>query len=174
MSNNNVVDFFTHFEKKQNQQRLQEELNASGWEISDEINSTDSEVCVYLMDTKEPCVILFGTKFDQLPIAGEKASIDWQHFVLAWDVIADPEMPFDETHKRSTMDLSLSALGGVENWESCRKRLCGAQDNKRPHLLILIDRENMNAPRELIVAYSESRVLNTESLRAIVDSYMSA
>lgn len=120
------------------------------------------------------CVILFGTKFDQLPIAGEKASIDWQHFVLAWDVIADPEMPFDQTHKRSTMDLSLSALGGVENWESCRKRLCGAQDNKRPHLLILIDRENMNAPRELIVAYSESRVLNTESLRAIVDSYMSA
>ena len=172
MKVSNVINFIPHFEQKKNRQRIEEELNASGWEITDEINCLDSDFCVYLMDTKEQCVILFGAKLESLPLTGG-ASIDWHHFVLAWDVIADPEMPFDETHKRHTIEMSLSAVSSIDAWANCRDRLCTASDNKKPHLLILIDRENMRSPKELIVAYSESNVLNADSLHAIVDSYQS-
>ena len=167
----NVINFIPHFEQKKNRQRIEEELNASGWEITDEINCLDSDFCVYLMDTKEQCVILFGAKLESLPLTGG-ASIDWHHFVLAWDVIADPEMTFDETHKRHTIDMSLSALSGITEWDHCCERICKVESNKTPHLLVLIDRKNIEMPAELIVAYSESKVLNTDSLHAIVNSYI--
>ena len=77
----NVINFIPHFEQKKNRQRIEEELNASGWEITDEINCLDSDFCVYLMDTKEQCVILFGAKLESLPLTGG-ASIDWHHFVV--------------------------------------------------------------------------------------------
>lgn len=168
----NVINFISHFEKKQHKQRLAEELNASGWEITDEIGNLESEVCVYLMDTKEACVILFGTDLASIPVTSDNDSINWQNFVLAWDVIADPEMPFDETHKQSTISMSLKALSGIEDWETFRGRLAGAKDTKKPHLLVLIDRDNSQSPRELIVAYSESNVLNADSLHAIMNSYV--
>lgn len=168
----NVIDFISHFDKKQHKQRLAEKLNASGWDITDEIDSLGSELCVYLMDTQESCVILFGTDLSSTPVTDDRDSITWQNFVLAWDVIADPEMPFDETHKQSTIDMSLKALSGIEDWETFRARLAGAKDNKKPHLLVLIDRENTQSPCELIVAYSEASVLNADSLHAIVNSYV--
>lgn len=170
-TNNNVIDFISHFKEKQKKARLTEELSASGWEITDELDSISSDVCVYLMDTKEPCVVLFGVSHAELSM--NKDVTDWQHFVLAWDVIADPEMPFDEVHKQSTIGMFLKALSGIEDWETFRARLAGAKDNKKPHLLVLIDRENTQSPRELIVAYSEASVLNADSLHAIVNSYVS-
>lgn len=172
MGNGNVVDFFPHFKRKQNKQLLQEKVNAAGWEMDTEITGIDSDVCLYLMDTKESSLILFGTQFEHLPTVD--AAVSWKNLVLAWDVIADPEMPFDETHKRSTIELSLECLAGVENWASCRERLLNVQKEKekRAHLLVLIDREDTQGPRELIVAYSKDPVLNKDSLHAIVESYL--
>lgn len=168
MSNTNVIDFISHFDKKQRRERVREQLSASGWDVSAATDVLNSDMCVYLMDTKESAVLMYGTSFSKLPNENEVPSVDWQHFVLAWDVIADPEMPFDETHKRATIELSLSVLSSIDNWGICRERLCSEQD-KKPHLLVLIDRENMMAPKELIVAYSESQVLNADSLQAIVN-----
>ena len=43
---------------------------------------------------------------------------------------------------------------------------------KKPHILVIIDRANLESPLELIVAHSESPVMNSESIQSIVDSYI--
>ena len=87
MSNTNVIDFISHFDKKQRRERVREQLSASGWDVAAATDVLDSDVCVYLMDTKESAVVMYGTSFSKLPDEDEVPSIDWQHFVLAWDVI---------------------------------------------------------------------------------------
>lgn len=174
MSNKNVIDFISHLKKKQSKERLTEEILVSGWEITDDINSIDSELCIYLIDTKEPGIILFGVSLDDLPSPASKHGIDWKHFVMAWDVIADPEMPFDKTHKQMTMDMSLKALSGLDEWNNCHERISQTDNQKKAHLLVLINRENMSAPEDLIIAYSESNVLNADSVQAIINSYISS
>ena len=173
MGNGNVIDFVSYLKRNQSKERLAEEIEASGWEITHEINSVDSDLCVYLIDTKESGIILFGLSVDELPAPSSNQSIDWQHFVMAWDVIADPEMPFDETHKQTTMGMSLKALSGLDEWVNCYRRICQKRGQKKSHLLVLINRENMSTPEDLIIAYSESKFLNTDSLHAIINSYIS-
>ena len=44
MSNDNVIDFVSHLKKKQSKERLTEEILASGWEITDDINAQNRDI----------------------------------------------------------------------------------------------------------------------------------
>ena len=81
-------------------------------------------------------------------------------------------MPFDETHKLNTMQLALRALPGLTEWQSFSERAFSTEGAKKPHILVIIDRANLESPLELIVAHSESPVMNSESIQSIVDSYV--
>ena len=172
MAESIVIDFTAHLQKKRQAEALKERIAASGWDIDGDVSSIDSEICFYLIDSKESGVVLFGCSKDSIPAPGSLEIVHWGHFVLAWDVIADPEMPFDETHKLNTMQLALRALPGLTEWQSFSERAFSTEEAKKPHILVIIDRANLESPLELIVAHSESPVMNSESIQSIVDSYV--
>lgn len=174
MSDSVIIDFSAYLKKKQDKERLKEIINTSGWEmgISDFVQSGDSDICIYLIDTREKGILLFGChKSDFLP-PGSDDIIHWGHFVLAWDVIADPEMPFDEAHKKNTMEFAVRALSGLDDWTEFSVKAFGTGPGKKAHIMVLVDRKNMEQPEELIVAHSESPVLNVESVQTIIGNYL--
>lgn len=171
MHNKNIINFTARLNKKRDKEKLRECLAASGWEIDCDIESVDSEICIYLIDSQEDGIVLFGCKNSDL--TRKTKTLPWNQFVLAWDVIADPGMPFDETHKRNTMDFALRALPGLSNWPAFSKNAFEVEDGKKLHILVIIDRSDMESPLELIVAHSNSPVMNSESVQAIIDSYAS-
>lgn len=167
-----IIDFTAHLNKKRQNDALKERIAASGWEINGDVSSVNSDLCFYLIDSKEPSVILFGCSKDAIPPPGSQDIVHWGHFVLAWDVIADPEMTFDDKHKKITMQLALRALPSLPEWSSFLSKALETEENKKAHILVVIDRKDMDAPLELIVAHSESPVMNSESIQSIVDSYI--
>lgn len=174
MADNVIIDFTAHLNKKRQNEALRERIAASGWEIEGDVSSVNSDVCFYLIDSKEAGVVLFGCNKNRIPQSGSLDIVHWGHFVLAWDVIADPEMPFDETHKQNTMQLALRALASLSEWQSFAEKALATEGNKKAHILVIIDRKNLDAPLELIVAHSESPVMNSESIQSIVDNYIKA
>jgi len=174
MSENVVLDFSTHLKRKQDKERLKEIINTSGWEMDyfDFVRSGNSEICIYLIDTREKGILLFGCDMAELDTLGSEKTIHWGHFVLAWDVIADPEMPFDEVHKNNTMEFAVRALSGLSEWKSFSHKAFNTAPGKKAHIMVLVDRNNMEQPQELIVAHSESPVLNVESVQSIVGNYL--
>ena len=172
MAKSIVIDFTARLQKKRHAEALKERIAASGWDIDGDVSSDGSEICIYLIDSKESGVVLFGCSKDSIPTPGSVEIVHWGHFVLAWDVIADPEMQFDETHKLNTMQLALRALPGLTEWQSFSERAFTAEGAKKPHILVIIDRANLESPLELIVAHSESPVMNSESIQSIIDSYV--
>lgn len=172
MAKSIVIDFKAHLQKKRQAEALKERIDASGWDIDCDVSSIDSEICFYLIDSKESGVILFGCSKDNIPFPGASEIVHWGHFVLAWDVIADPEMPFDETHKLNTMQLALRALPGLAEWQSFSESAFSTEGANKPHILVIIDRASLESPLELIMAHSTSPVMNSESIQSIVDSYI--
>lgn len=173
MPGNNVADFTKRLKMKQKKERLKEIVSASGWEIDGDVLD-GSEVCVYLIDSVEAATVLFGCKKLDLIEPDEDDAIHWGHFVSAWDVIADPAMPYDEKHKEITNKFVLRALPTVALWPPVLKKVLSEADKKRPHILIIIDRDNMETPLDIILARSESLLMNTESIQSIIDNYRSS
>lgn len=173
MHGNNVADFTKRLKMKQKNERLKEIVSASGWEIDGEVLD-GSEVCLYLIDSKDSAIVLFGCKKLDLIEPEEDDAIHWGHFVAAWDVIADPAMPYDEKHKEITTKFVLRALPTVALWPPVLKKVLSETDKQRPHILIIIDRGNMEAPLDIILARSESLLMNTESIQSIIDNYRSS
>jgi hypothetical protein len=169
-----AIDFTTHLNRKRQTEALKVRIEASGWDIDCDISSVDSEVCFYLIDSKESGIALFGCSKETIPEKGSPEIVHWGHFVLAWDVIADPDMPFDNKHKQNTMELAIRALPSLPEWQEFADRAFSTDGTKKPHILVLIDRASLDSPLELIVAHSESPVLNPESIQSIVDNYIKA
>lgn len=174
MADKQVVDFTWHLSQKKKKLNLKEKIAASGWTIEGgNVTSVDSELCIYIIDTESDGVILFGCDKSDIPIPGSEKVIHWGHFVMAWDVIADASMSFDETHKHNTISFAVRALPGLEEWPSILERASKKSEDIKSHILVIVDRKNMDRPFELIVAHSESPVMNEESIRSIVDTYIS-
>ena len=169
---NDVIDFEVHLRKKRQKVALKQTIASAGWEIDADVQAIDSDLCVYLMDSKEPAIVLFGCKEDLLLPSNHKDIIHWGHFVLAWDTIADPDMHFDETHKINTMKFALRALPGLDIWSEVLQKIVTRPAGKRAHILIVIDREDLEHPLDIIIAYSESAVMNTKSINTIVNKYV--
>ena len=170
MPGNNVADFSKHLKKKQKKERLIEIVSASGWELDGDVLE-DSEACVYLIDSQTNAIVLFGCKKKGFVSPGSDNVIHWGHFVAAWDVIADPDMPYDAKHKENTVDFAMRALAGAELWPPLLKKLLSDTEMTRPHVLVIIDRSDLDVPLDVILARSESLLLNTESIQSILDSY---
>jgi hypothetical protein len=169
---NSIIDFEKHMNLKRQKEALKKIIESSGWTIDTPVDSIESDICIYLIDSKESCVVLYGCQLEQILSPGHKNNIHWGHFVLAWDVIADPRMNFDEVHKNNTIEFSLRALPGLGMWNNIEQKIKDKPDNSKAHVLVFIDRENMNAPLEVIVAYSEAAVMNGASINAIVKEYV--
>lgn len=169
-----VINFSDHLKKKQDRAALKERIAISGWDIDNEVKGLDSEVCIYLIDSKEDGVILFGLKKADFPASDSEEVIHWGHFVLAWDVIADPKMAFDDTHKKVTMDFAVKALPSLSEWSSFAERAFDTAPDHKAHILVIIDRKNLDNPLELIVAHSTAPIMNPESIQSIVDSYINS
>ena len=167
-----IIDFSAILKKKQDREMLKERISVSGWTITDEVLATNSDACVYLMDSQEEGVLLFGCKRSDFSEPNSNNIITWKDFVLAWDVIADPEMAFDETHKQNTMKFSLRALPSLEQWIPFTEKAFDMKPNLKVHIFVIIDRMNLEAPLILIAAHSDTPVMNRESINAIVDTYL--
>ena len=176
MGGNTVIDISARLARKRDLEKLKERIAASGWDIDSEDVNLQAELCVYLIDSKESCVVLFCCNKDSFPDRdiNPEDIVHWGHFVLAWDVIADPTMPFDRKHKEVTIGMVRKALLGVEGWPDTHRKLFGTADGNTPHLLVVIDRDNSEFPLDLIVARTNSPVLNSESVHKIVNNYISA
>ena len=170
MVNDNVADFMKRLKAKQKKERLKEIVSASGWELNGEFFD-ESDLCIYLIDSIERAIVLFGCKKELLVEKSIDDYSHWGHFVAAWDVIADPDMPFDEEHKTQTIKLALEALQGVALWRVIVNKVQAGMGNKRPHILVIIDRTNTLEPLDIILARSESLLMNTESIQSIIDNY---
>ena len=170
MPGNNVADFSKHLKMKQKKERLIEIVSASGWELDGDVLE-DSEACVYLIDSQTNATVLFGCKKKDFIPPGSNDVMHWGHFVAAWDVIADPDMPYDAKHKENTINFAMRALPGTELWPQLLKKVVSDTEKARPHVLIIIDRGDLDAPLDIILARSESLLLSTESIQSILDSY---
>lgn len=170
MPGNNVADFTKRLQIKLKKERLKEIVSASGWEINGDVID-GSEVCVYLIDKTESAIVLFGCKKMDLIEPEEDDAIHWGHFMSAWDVIADPDLPYDEKHKDITIKFFLRALPNIALWPPVLKKVLSEIDKQRAHILIIIDRDNMESPLDIILARSESLLMNTASIQSIIDNY---
>lgn len=171
MTGDNIVDFMQRLKKKKKKERLKEIVSTSGWELNGEIFE-ESDVCIYLIDDKESAIVLFGCKKAGLIEPEIDDVISWSHFVAAWDVIADPGMSFDEKHKINTIKFVLHALPRVALWPPILKKvLLSGVDEKKAHILIIIDRDNMKEPLDIILARSNLVLMNTASIQSIIDHY---
>lgn len=167
-----ILDFTERFERARREKELRENLTGSGWIVDEEFGSDESEVCIYLIDQLEKGLVVFGCGKDSFPRGESSCIVPWEHFVRAWDVIVDPSMPFDRTHKLDTMLLALRSLPGISEWIEFSSTAFATQNGNRPHILVVIDRENMVGPQMLISAHSPSRVLSFDSIKAIIESYI--
>lgn len=168
---NAIIDFTARLNQKRQHEALKERVAASGWDIDSDSETVNSDICFYIIDRVEPGVLLFGCSKENIPHPGSSEIVHWGHFVLAWDVVADPKMAYDMIHKKNTMLLALRALPSLPEWEDFQERAFTIETGKKAHILVVVDRKNLEAPLELIVAHSEAPVMNAESIQAIVDSY---
>jgi hypothetical protein len=171
---NVIIDFTARLNKKRQNEALKELIVASGWDIDGEVSSVNSDICFYLIDSVEPGKLIFGCKKDSIPHPNSSEVVHWGHFVLAWNVFADPKMAYDDKHMDNTMELVLRALPSLPEWPKLQKNALSIEAGKKAHILVVVDKNNLDAPHELIVAHSESPVLNAESIQSIVDSYINS
>ena len=172
MVNTVVADFSKHLKNKRDSEILKKRIETAGWSITADVRDNDSEITVYLIDSKEDGIVIFGCKKADFPNLGSPDIIHWGHFVLAWDVIADPDMAFDDEHKKNTMQFAVRALPALDEWPSFSKRAFDTENGKKSHILIIVDRNDMLQPMELIAAHSTSPVMNVESVKSILSSYI--
>ena len=167
----NIVQLGEYQRNRKNIADLKKNISNAGWSINSDPAASLSEACVYLVDTSEPAILMFGCAVDKLAL-NSQTSVHWGHFVLAYDVIADPEMPFDETHKNITIEMAISSLPGLPVWGGVHKKIMSAGDGYKPHIVVVIDRANMEQPAQIIVAYSTEPLMNEKSITSIVRGYL--
>lgn len=171
MSESNIIDFKSSLANKQQKERLKADIAKKGWAI-DHVSSTHSDLCVYIMDSTECGIILFGCGVDKFNISSNEI-IHWGHFVLSWDVIADPSMPYDSTQKITVIELLVKALPGLKNWSEVSEKISNNNNEGKAHILIIVDRKDFEQPLDIIVARSNAVVLNSKSITAILREYLS-
>ena len=153
---------------------MKKRIAGSGWTIEDDVQRLDSEVVVYLMDSEEAAVLLYGCKKTDFPEPGSGKIIEWKHFLGAWHSIADPVMGFDDRHKEVTMEFSQWALPSLAEWPGIVNLAFNTKHGNRTHLFVVSDRNDIEGPMTIIVAHSTEPVMNTKSVQAILDAYYEA
>ena len=174
MSHNTVIEFGPRLRKKREKAHMKKRIANAGWIIDGDVQNTDSDVVVYLMDCDEAATILYGCKKTDFPELGSKEIIEWRYFLGAWHVIADPDMGFDQKHKEVTMGFALRALPGLAEWPAIATQAFSTKPSDRAHIFVISDRDDIEGPMAIIVAHSTAPVMNTESVQAILDSYYKA
>lgn len=168
-SDGNVVLFEPRLRAKKQMARLGQEvtkkIDESGWTLADPVKSPGSEVCVYLLDADNGTALAFGNSFSDYATcpAGE-----WCDLVNAWDVVADPDLCCDKAHLEVTAELARRAIA----FANLLPEASAISDGQRLHLILVIDREDLEAPLASVPAISNAPIMNATSVRAILNRWL--
>lgn len=172
MVTTNVIDFTERLIQKKNQNKAKRELLAAGWDIGECAGAPDSDIVMYLVDGASDAALLFGCSADNL-YAASLSPVAWNDFLQAWHIVADPAFACDRKHREITMEFAMSAVHGLDEWPALFGRALEVEPGHKSHIVLLIDRNGARRPRHLILAQSNAAVLNSDSIRAIIDRYTS-
>tara|TARA_R110002167_G_scaffold204404_9_gene408566 strand:- start:46938 stop:47468 length:531 start_codon:yes stop_codon:yes gene_type:complete len=160
-----VVSIVPRLEAQQEKQRLSEllarELDDSGWTLAGSVEAGDSEVCVYLLDSETDAALVFGSQRSEFPIS---SLLDWPDLIQAWEVVADPELAFDDEHLRVTTVLAQQAISHA----GLLPELSAVGDGQRVHLIVVLDRDDWTKPAFSLVAVSSAPVLDAVSVKSVL------
>lgn len=170
MGTANVIDFTERLARKRNQNKTKRELLAAGWDIGECAEAPSSEIVMYLVDGTSEAALLFGCSADSL-YAASLSPVSWRDFLQAWDIVADPAFACDRKHREITMEFAMSAVHGLEEWPALFDRAMKVEPGQKSHIVLHIVRDGTPRPQHLILAQSNAAVLNSDSIRAIIDRY---
>lgn len=163
-----IVLFEPRLRERQQKMRMEEALanpkGIAGWLLADPATLPGAELCVYLMDAENGTALAFGNSMAELTAS---AAGKWHDLILAWDVVADPNLPCDKTHLEVTSELARRAINSAQVLPNL-----SVQDEQRIHLIVVLDRHNLDSPYALVPAVSYAEILNPESVRAIIDAWL--
>ncbi len=164
-----VISFESHYNARQQKQRLTVELtrrmDQSGWSLAGTPGDSDSDVCVYLLDSESSAAFVFGSKYDafDISIPGE-----WHDLVNAWDVVADPDLPCDGEHLHVTAELARRAIVSARLQPDPSMVPAG----HRVHLILIIDRKDLEKPLAAVAAISNAPIMDAVSVREILSRWV--
>ena len=167
MLENKIIDAKSVFLRCKSLRNLEAELASAGWISTFRSLPDESTLQVYVVDTIVPSVALIGLNradFMKRAVAGK---IHWGHFVLAWDVLVDPELPHDDVHRISTMNLLIDSLATTTAWLKIKSEILGQPYSK---IFIAVDRSNMEEPGGYRIERSENISLNYSEWTTVLGS----
>lgn len=171
MCNSNVIDKSELFGERLRNNQISERLNEYGFEMGSTDQIPDSEIKFYILDTNCPAVLAYG--FDrEFLLDSEKRPEDWAGFLSSWAVIKNPEMSSSVKNIEVTQLHGVLALAGLKNWSTYRELILREEELTKPHVIIIVDEKKFDGPLDIVVARSSAVLMNADSLKAILKSYI--
>lgn len=165
MYKNNVYNFTSNLEMKKLAAEFANSLEVDGWTSIGKTVTSGSDLIFYLVDSSAVGMAIFGIHNNQLEEAKREGLVHWGHFVLSWDVLVDESMPHDDTHIKNTLEIFLRAFPLLPN---ALKISSSTEKGGRIHVVVLIDRNDMNGPVSIASVNSNLLILDESHLKTIL------
>jgi hypothetical protein len=161
-----MADIISFKEYKSDRSTLEQSLTTSGF-ADVNIKSNRSDVVMYVSDSLESGVLVFGFSLNALTKINQSEYLSWSHVVQVWEIIANPELGFDETYKKNAIQYIIKSLPGLKSWSSISKKMKSQRKDLTTHLFLEVDRGNINEPNSIHITQSQLKILDDEAAETI-------
>ncbi len=156
----NIIDFMDY---QSDRKSFQEDLAGSGLTVNS-LQSNRSEIVMYVSDSVEQGVIVFGFGASELSKISKAESLSWAHLVQVWEIMANPELGFDATYKKNAIEYLISSLPGLESWNTLSRIMVDRNSNLTTHLFLEIDRKNIVKPSCIYITNLNQKILDDTAI----------
>lgn len=139
----NIYDLTAILKLQRNASLLIETLLDDGWVVSGGKETRKVSGVICLKDHSSDVVLAFGLDKKAFSAEVAKCNVHWGHFVLAWDVLVDPELPHDDVHRAETLKMFLASFGTIE---SSKEFLNDVNHLQSFGLVVVVDRCKLDGP----------------------------
>lgn len=138
-----IIDLTSIIKQRKSNGQLVESLAKNGWSVRTGGEFNNGSVIIYLKDMFSESVLAFGLDKNSFMAEVSRGEVHWGHFVLAWDVVIDTELPHDDIHINETMKIFIKSLGRLKIRTEILNYCEGAGSFG---IIVVVDRNNMEEP----------------------------
>jgi len=161
-----MVEIISFKDYQSDRKAFKESLSSSGFSAAN-LKSNYSDIVMYVSDSRETGVLVFGFSLSELSSINQSEYLSWPHIVQVWEIIANPELGFDEIYKKNAIQYIIKSLPVLKSWKILVNEIASKEKGLTTHLFVEIDRDNINEPNSIHICQSPNKILNEKSANKI-------
>ncbi len=162
-----ILDFLSHLKQKNTLSQIIQQ----GWKNEYFYYQKNKSFNIYLVDKSRKHFYFFNCNFEDIKNETELPAITEGHFLEGWRFLTQPSIDYCSTHQQRFFESTLEVIGNLPQWQGLPQQTIRNNLSDQSHMILLIDRQNLIKPLELVLVQTHRDLLTPNHIRKLLEKF---